>query len=388
MKRFFLKSGIFLATFVCIFFLLQKIADTYDSKVSFRIYQLLSKRDSIEALAIGNSHTCAFDFRTLNMRGYRIAQGGNDLFEAEYQIKALLPQLPKLKTVFFNISYFTFFSDNSAVPDDYCYFNNNDYESFIEKYPNVKKLIEPVEYENIKIINLHDLSPKQKNNLGNALIELNNRVSDVTELRKTYYMSIPSFSWVKGDFINYFECKLRGVVRQDHWKGVIYNFIKGEKSSMNFDNKYYKIDEYGQHTSELVYSYLEPDSLTNLARSFQVPMYVDGNKLVSYFNKDVLEDTYNCLVSIIKFLQKNNVRVIFVTTPVYKSFTEYYEKEYITIMRNKMESLKRDYGIQYFDFSSDSTLTNNNMYYYNSDHLNRNGATEFSKKLKERLVDL
>ena len=65
MKRFFIKAVIFLFIGSLIFILLNILADTFNPQSDFRITQLLDKRDSINALAVGNSHTCAFDFNML-----------------------------------------------------------------------------------------------------------------------------------------------------------------------------------------------------------------------------------------------------------------------------------------------------------------------------------
>ena len=126
MKRFFFKAGIFLLIGSLIFIILNIVANGLDRK------------DSIYALAVGNSHTCAFDFNVLKIYGYRVAQGGNDVFEAEYQLRSLVPMLPKLKTVIFNISYFSLFLDNSAIPNDVCYFTDKEYNLFLSKYPRAK----------------------------------------------------------------------------------------------------------------------------------------------------------------------------------------------------------------------------------------------------------
>ena len=72
------------------------------------------------------------------MNGYRVAQGGNDIFEAEYQLKALVPMLPNLKIVFFNISYFSLFDDNSAIPYGYCYFTKRNINHFSPVIPMLK----------------------------------------------------------------------------------------------------------------------------------------------------------------------------------------------------------------------------------------------------------
>ena len=380
MKRFLLKSIIFLVIGSLIFIFLNILADTYDPQRDFRITQLLDKRDSIDALAVVNSHTCAFDFNTLKISGYRIAQGGNDLFEVEYQLKTLVPLLPNLKMVFFNISYFSFFEDNSAIPGNYCYFTKEEYNLFLSRYPNARLIIKPIKYSDLLIIDTKKINFQQENILGPAYNEIMNKVSDGLGLRKNCYKSIPSFRWVKGDFRNFIESKFLSIIRQDHWKNIIFNIIK-KRPEISNPNNYYKIDKYGQNTNDLVYTYKSSDSLNKMAKNIQVPNYLNSCEIMAYFKKDIQYDTYNCLGSIIKFLKKRQIKLIFVTTPVYKAFSEYYDKKYIDLMKKNMQLLQQEYGIEYYDFSRDTTFSYINKFFYNSDHLNKMGAKEFSKKL-------
>src|SRR3970040_147439 len=123
MKKFVKRILIFISLGLLIFAFLFLTAEKYAPKSNFKIKQLLNKAESIEALAVGNSHACALDFNALGVNGYRVAQGGNDFSEAEYQIRSLVPLLPNLKTVFFNVSYFSFYEDNSSIRGNYAVFS-------------------------------------------------------------------------------------------------------------------------------------------------------------------------------------------------------------------------------------------------------------------------
>jgi hypothetical protein len=70
---------------------------------------------------------------------------------------------------------------------------------------------------------------------------------------------------------------------------------------------------------------------------------------------------------------------------VYETFTDNYDVTLIKIMRETMQKLLEKYNIEYYDFSSDSSLIFNNKLFYNSDHLNRYGAAEFSRKLQKEI---
>ena len=54
-------------------------------------------------------------------------------------------------------------------------------------------------------------------------------------------------------------------------------------------------------------------------------------------------------------------------------------------MNKVMDQLQRNYNVEYYNFSNDSTFTLNNKYFYNSDHLNKEGAKNFSAKLLKEI---
>ena len=381
MKKFVKRFLLFIFIGLLIFVMLFIVAESYDSNIDFRIKQLLSKADSVEALAVGNSHSCALDFNAMRINGYRVALGGNDIFEAEYQIKSLVPLLPSLKTVFFNISYFSLYMDNSSVPDYYSLFNKIEYRQFLEQFPFAEAYLDTSVYSGYIVINTDEIGLQQKNRLGAALDIIMKNKSDRSKVVWNDYNSIPVFNWVKGDFWNYVRNRIFVIVRNDHWGEVLKNILFGTK--LDFISS---LDTYGQSNDPLRYSSKSEDSLDTLAKDILVPHYLCDQQIVLENNCHVLQENYECLISIIKYLKTLNIRIIFYTLPVYKSFTDYYNKSYIKIMNEKMEMLKKHYSIEYYDFSQDSSFITNNKLFYNSDHLNRQGAEEFSKKFSRVLV--
>ena len=225
------------------------LAESQNSRVEFRVKQLLEKADSVEALAVGNSHACAIDFNILGMNGYRIARGGNDLFEVDYILRAFYPYLPNLKTVLINISYFTFYDDNSAIPSKYAFFTKQNYQDFILKYPYILDFVSIREYPDFIEIDTDEINSFQRDNLGAAFEAIMANTSDNLKLRRDLYYSIPTFDWIKGDFLNFLESKIKLVVREDHWRLVfekIFTLNRSEKQKKTEEG--FKIDKYGQFT--------------------------------------------------------------------------------------------------------------------------------------------
>jgi hypothetical protein len=362
-------------------------AEKYAPKASFKIVQLLNKADSIEAIAVGNSHSCAIDFNALGINGYRIAEGGNDISEVEYQVKSLIPLLPNLKTIFFNISYFSLYADNNSFPCNFAVFTKIEYEQFLEKFPYAASYLDTILFSNCIVIDTDKISTFRKNKLGYAFDYIVEHVNDPSKVIWGDYNSIPVVKWVRGDFWNYFLNRISVVVRIDHWADILINILSADKQIDSSSlSDHFRMDIYGQSKEAQYYSYKNRDSLDILAKNFIVPKYLGTREIVLKNNRNVLQENYDILISIIEYLRTNDIRIIFYTSPVFESFTQYYDKSTIRIMKNKMESLQEKYNIEYYDFSSDTFFIMDNRLFYNSDHLNKNGAKEFSKKLSVLLL--
>lgn len=336
MKRFIISFSGFLLLGFILNLLLAYVSSRYAYRYpreELRIQQLFSKTNSIDALSVGNSHAQSLDFATLGYNnGYAIWQGGGDVFEAEYQLKALLPRLPNVKTVFFAISYFTFHADNATIP--------------------------------------------------NRLV-----------MRRRDYVAIPSFSWVDGDFGNFFRTKFFPIVREDHWEEVFYAMVKGKKNySLSTLEESLGVNSYGQLIDKRYLGQpLSLDALTTLTREVEVPEQLHLNAEMVENHPTLVQDVYKTLVSIIKSLQDRNIRIIFYTPPYFYLYSELYDQEMIAVMKHNMDTLQEDFGVEYYDLSTDPTIAPNHLLFYDDDHLNKDGATAFSQKLKhvilERLVN-
>lgn len=379
-KKFFYRSAIFIIVGIFFFLLLDKLAYQYDPNTGYRMREAINNAERIEAIAVGNSHAGAIDFQELKLNGFRIAGGGNDIFEVEYQIKSLLPKLSNLKMVFLNISYFTFHSDNAALPENYAYFDKVKYSEFISKYPNVEKFVIPEDYERYVLINTDNIGAIEKNKLGQAYIEIKNRFLDRTSIRKELYNSVNYFSWIEGDLEVFITGKLSRLIRRDSWRRIFTSILKGntKEGSTLFD-------QYGQGTAERFFEHISADSLCFTAKYIDVPRYIAVTKVMQKYNQNVLKDTYNALISIIKILKKNKIDLVLYTPPYSECFNDFFDKEYLNTMYSILEDVKHEYDIEYFDFSRDSVFTKNNSLFYNGDHLNREGAKLFSKKLLKEL---
>jgi hypothetical protein len=88
------------------------------------------------------------------------------------------------------------------------------------------------------------------------------------------------------------------------------------------------------------------------------------------------------LKEIIALARFNNIKMILVYTP------EYYENYALILNRKEIfdeyRKIAKDYHVEFWDYS-DTPLTHSTEYFYNSQHLNYKGATEFSKMFAAKL---
>ena len=380
MKRFFVRLLFFTLFGIIIFVLLDTFAKSFkDGKIP-RIREVLNNSKQIEAIAVGNSHSCAMNFKELDIEGYRIAEGGNDIFEVGYQLRALVPVLENLDIVFYNISYFTFQSDNSTLSDEIAYFDKVKFQELTKNYPHLKKIIEPVEFDTYVLIELDKIGPLDKNKLGNAYLEIKNRVLDRSQIRRDLYRSLSDYRWINNDFENFFISQLSSVIRKRHWREIINEILKPDETEANNN-----LDQYGQSLQEHFFTFLSEDSLCFFAQNIDAARYKAVQRIALEKNPEVETEVFTEITEQIKLLSENNIRIIFYTPPYYHCFNETFDLNSKMKMKHFMKRLQNSYNIEYYDFSEDTSFSYDHTLFFNSDHLNRTGAKLFSRKFKSIL---
>ncbi len=82
-------------------------------------------------------------------------------------------------------------------------------------------------------------------------------------------------------------------------------------------------------------------------------------------------------------LQKRGIEVILLTTPAYSSYFSRFDPDRESRFRSAVVLLQTKHGIRYFDFTRDPRFTASD--FYNSDHLNQNGAVKLSRIFGDEL---
>lgn len=334
-KRFALKAALFLSIGFALAAALAYAAhavwpDTMSNDYEdyqLQVEQLREQADEIEALSVGNSHSVAIDFETLGQRGYHLWRPSGDLFEARYQLEALLPSLPNVHTVYISTSYTEFRWDNGADPE----------REFI---------------------------------------------------RQEMYSILPASAPLPGDLDNFMLGKLRSVfpfdylIRADHWKNVFRGLlvrpddppqpirVRRETDGQTFNPRFVECSVLGDE---------------ELAEAAEIDVATHQGRMstMAASNTHLQRDAYRTAVELIRFLQERDIRVVFYTPPYYKTYTELSDPALISEMKQTMSRLQQEYGVEYYDFSADEELISDSRLFLNTDHLNLCGARVFSTRLNQ-----
>jgi hypothetical protein len=94
---------------------------------------------------------------------------------------------------------------------------------------------------------------------------------------------------------------------------------------------------------------------------------------------EVIED----LTSFISFLKNRNIEPILFSSPTYKEYNEYLDKEQINRNIKDINKICKDFKIEYWRFDEDPRFSKED--FYNQDHLNNKGAEKFSKIINDKL---
>ena len=107
-----------------------------------------------------------------------------------------------------------------------------------------------------------------------------------------------------------------------------------------------------------------------------------AQKSKSFFNENSI-----IAKEIIDLAKSKNAKVIFYTSPAYKTYTALLNKKQLQTTIQTIQAIqKANTNVYYYNFLNDSSFTTND--FYDADHLNEIGAEKFSKKMDSILIKL
>lgn len=333
MQKFFIKAFALVIGTSLIFNLLGSLADhvapleDWRGEHQQRVEKLQARRDQIEAITLGNSHSDALDYSVLGIEGQSLAFAAADLFEVEKYAALMADELPNLKTVFIEISYYSFSRDNATF--------------------------EPFRTRRIR-----------------------------------YYSMVPTWSPIQGDIPNFVLGRLESythvmsVVRSDGWERVwagLSNDVQttdpfpfdGVETTTAWGNcSHYTAEQLESHAAEI--------ANRNVTSSSQMAEVHQGLE----------QDAFDALARTIELLHSKGMRVILFTPTYYERYNEYFMEQGAFMyedMIQRMNELQETHLVEYYDFSSDPDIAVHPELFYNSDHLGNCGHRVFSAKLLEAM---
>jgi hypothetical protein len=335
MQKFFIKAFTFVIGLSLIFNVLGTVADRvapledWRAKHQQRADNLEARREKIEAITLGNSHSDALDYSVLGIEGQSLAFAAADLFEVEKYAALMADELPNLKTVFIAISYYSFSRDNATF--------------------------EPFRTRRIR-----------------------------------FYSLVPTWSPIRGDAYNFMLGRLESytrvmsVVRSDDWQGV-WSELSDDIPPENpfpFDGVV-TTSAWGtcsHYTAEQLESHAWEIANRNVTSSSQMAAVHQG----------LGQDAFDALARTIERLQSKGIRVVLFNPTYYEKYTEHFTESgsyMIDDMQGKVEALQQTYQVENYDFSNDPEVRDQPELFYNSDHLGDCGHRVFSAKLLEAMND-
>jgi hypothetical protein len=334
MQKFFIKALSFLIGITVLFNLSGTLADRvaplddWRTEQKDRIASLQSKRERIEAITLGNSHSDAIDYSVLGIEGQSLAFAAADLFEIEKYAASLENKLPQLKTVFIAISYYSFSRDNAT------------FEPFRTR-------------------------------------------------RVQFYSLVPTWFPIQKDLPDFLLGKLdatthiMSVVRSDSWQGVWMELTNAAPVQDPFPYDGVRTDSVwggcSHYTEEQLETHAKEIALRNVSSSTQMAAAHPG----------LVQGASDALARTIERFQSRGIRVILFTPAYYQKYNTYFREQGTGIIEDMQQTiyrLQQSYQVEYYDFSEDSEITIHPELFYNSDHLSDCGRKLFTEKLLDAMI--
>lgn len=155
------------------------------------------------------------------------------------------------------------------------------------------------------------------------------------------------------------------------WDGPI-NIIK------NFKQRSININEYGYQHSDVL------ESNTN-----NIISNATGKKRVK-LHQNIMDEKYingnvDIIDKIVKECISRKIKIVFITTPVYKTYSDNISKKYYDIMIDTIKKITTKYSANSYNYFYDERFCGSD--FIDNDHLNDAGATKFSIILKNEVIN-
>ena len=114
--------------------------------------------------------------------------------------------------------------------------------------------------------------------------------------------------------------------------------------------------------------------------SIRAQYHIKGTLNKQQENKYIISD----LTALVNYLKGRHINVVFVTTPVYHTYSDHINKQLLASNAKVIDSLCNRFGCSYFNYFSDNRFTIND--FADNDHLGTQGASKFSSILDNEII--
>ena len=340
-RAWWLRHGLFAVVALLVFWLLFRVGwDNYiaGSHRNKFLHAVLKVAPAVEMVVLGNSHANCIMPKLISLPTVGLNFNGADVFAAEYQMRCLSDRLPRLKVALISISPFSFAWDNAAVVDDQ-----------------------------------------------------GNRTQ--AELRRWLYATYPCWGMIPGDYVNYLEGKLWGLLSHDHWRSLLGPYIDlfpepkpGARPAKAADQDKEADDqaEGGEVPAKPAKPRKPKRSLDSHAVKRSAILEQDLRNMLSH-HPGLPQAALSSVLDLTRFLQERGVRVVFFTPPYYRKFNQVFDHRQQELTQRYMKRVVAETGAEYYDFARDPEISPDKSLFRNSDHLNILGGRIFSTRFNRVL---
>jgi hypothetical protein len=233
---------------------------------------------------------------------------------------------------------------NFAISGRPCDIDADLLERYVPQMTNLKTIIMPITYHNF-IFGRNAIATKESDN----------------DQRSTY----------KCMEYKYLGLKKHGCL---YWSELL-------NSQENLMKRLFSKNDYKKLCDSLGYVPLKIDERPENWKTRRVPAEMIANKERDSVLVDSIIGSYERITTVCK---KHNVKLVFITAPLYKTYQEALSKDVLNDIDDMVSTLKKEYpNIDYYNYMFSEEFTDTD--FYDSSHLSETGAIKFSKMLKGRL---
>jgi lysophospholipase L1-like esterase len=151
------------------------------------------------------------------------------------------------------------------------------------------------------------------------------------------------------------------------------------------------------HSVKLAFNKFEDETAKEILPNGYQPKYIQeaindslGKERVDVHNSENFmnrrKEIETDLEDFVKQLKQKNIQIVFLTTPVYSTYSKYCDRNIVESNNQFINLLCQKYRCNYLTFFEDTRFTKDD--FFDNDHLKNNGAIKLSKIISDTLAKL